>query len=187
MSDRLQSTHHCHSSQTPPPDSGADTCPRPPTHEGRKEAWENHSGTNFQPEQPAISPEIWLLFNKLQTHRQEQWLPLNQKGRGGGAYPLCAYVHTLVHRHVQDDCTKGKRQCDIVRPMKTTLENCTAVWKRWNKMLFMTRKEEENDWVHTEWQLTTVSISLSSDHWPLMQSSHWCSSLLSLSLSQQWW
>lgn len=40
---------------------------------------------------------------------------------------LCAHVHTLVHRHVLDDCTDRKRQSDIVRPVETALEYGTPI------------------------------------------------------------
>lgn len=75
-------------------------------------------------------------------------------------HPLCAHVHTLVHRHVLDDGADRKCQRDIVRPVETPFENGTAVWNR------------ENEPKCSVTGKTTISISVVSDHWPLMKRSH---------------
>lgn len=124
-SDTPQSTRRFRSSQTPPHGSGGDTCPHPPTREGKTEKSGTHSSIDLRPGLPEISPERQEVDKEEEAFRDSSAAVCRNKF----AVKICilhllrAHVNTLIHRHVLDDCAVWKCQGDIVRPAETPLEN----------------------------------------------------------------
>lgn len=133
-----QSTRRSRSSQTLPRGSGGDTCPRSPTHGGRREESGSRSDIDLQPGRPVISPETQTPYHTPQTHSHAQmydaWINTS-------SHPLRAHVHTLVHRHVLDDGAEGKSQSDIVWPVETAFENGAAIWNTQNQNVIQPQKK----------------------------------------------
>lgn len=85
-----QSTRRSRSSQTLPRGSGGDTCPRPPAHEGRREASGSRSNIGLRPGRPVISPEIQQPLHTEATYTCTNVQCMN-------THPLTFSVHMSTH------------------------------------------------------------------------------------------
>lgn len=154
-----QSTRRSRSSQTLPRGSGGDTCPRFPSHEGRREESGSRSNIDLQPGRPVISPEIQQLSHTEDTLTCAQ---IYNAWKHPSPHPLRAHVHTLVHGHVLDNGAERKCQGDVVRPVETPFENGAAIWNRQKQNV--NHQQEKIKTIHSSFhQLGLYSLTLEEE------------------------